>query len=118
MSITLTYGSTTVSLDEPDFPYTYSWSRKQTLLESEQGQRYVFDFGAKRRRWSLKWNFLPASQFTQLEGFITNTVNFKAQPFTFTDHNGNSYSVRCMAFSHSQVNPSYYSVSLVLEEEV
>lgn len=114
----LSYGTTFINLDEPDFPYAYAWDRKQTMLETEQGQRYVYTFGAKRRRWDLRWSFLPASQFQALENFITNTVNFKELPFTFVDHRGNNYTVRCIAFSFSQVNPYYYSVSLVLEEEV
>lgn len=118
MAITLTYGSLSITIDEPDFPYTYAWSKKQTVLESEQGKRYVYDFGAQRRKWDLKWNLMSSSDFLQLENFVTNTINFKEKPFTFTDHNGDSFQVRCMSFGHSQVNPDYYSVSLVLEEEL
>ncbi len=114
----LRYGSVEVVLDDPDLPFSYSWKQKQTMVETEGGRRYVYNFGVKRRRWELKWNFLPLEQFLKLENFIVNVVNFKEVPFLFFDHNGVPYTVRCISFSHSQVSPRYYSVSLVLEEEV
>jgi len=114
----LRYGSASVVLDDPDFPYTYSWKTKQTMLESEGGQRYVYDFGIRRRVWLLKWNLLDSSQFSRLENFILNTVNFRETPFTFVDHTNTAYTVRCTAFSFSQVTPTHYAVNLTLEEEV
>lgn len=116
--VTLTYGTRVITLDDPDSPYLYSWISKQTMHETESGQRYVFDFGVKRKRWNLKWDFLPASQFSALEDFVVNVVNFKEIPFTFKDYNGISYTVRCVSLTHSQRNRFYYSVTLILEEEV
>jgi len=116
--VRLTYGLSRVELEDPDFPYTEKTVPKQVMYETVNGKRYVYDLGAKRKRWELKWNHMKDTQFLQLRDFIENTVNFKEIPFTFTDVSGKSYTVRCTNFSYMQSSPITYSVSIILEEEL
>ena len=114
----LTYGNATVVLEDPDFPYQSFPSPKQKIVETEGGNRYVYDFGVKRKRWELRWSYMEEADYLALEDFIANQANFSENICAYKDHKGDIYSVRIVKFSSQQVNPTYYQVSLVLEEEV
>lgn len=118
MGVRLTYGSNVVDLPNPSVPYKAYDKPKQKLIETEGGQRYVYDYGVKRKVFELSWNVLNQTLFTQLQNFIENIVNFREVVFTYKDFNNISYNVRCMYFSHEQISPVHYRVSLKLEEEV
>jgi len=118
MGVSLNYGAATVNLPAPSIPYKEYTKSKQRLIETEGGQRYAYDYGAKRKIFELSWNVLNQTSFNQLQDFIENTVNFQEIPFIYTDFNGVSYNVRAITFSHSQISPTLYQVSLKLEEEL
>ncbi len=118
MGITLTYGANTVNLPNPSIPYKAYSKSKQKLMETEGGDRYVYDYGVKRKVFEINWNVLKETEFNQLQNFIENTVNFKELVFTYTDFNGVSYNVRAINFNYSQTSPKHYQVSLKLEQEV
>jgi hypothetical protein len=116
--VTFSYGNVSVSIDDPDFPLNAGYSTKQSIIETEAGNRYVYTFAKPRKKWQLRWDFLDIAQYNDLENFIVNIVNFAEKPFTYTDHEGNSLNVRCTSFSSQQLNSGYYSVSLTIEEEL
>lgn len=114
----LSCGTKVITLEDPDFPYKSTLSAKQTVVETEKGSRYVYDFGAKRRLWELQWSYMEEVDYYALEDFIVNTANFSENVCAYTDHEGNVWNVRIMKFTAQRVNQNYYQVSLVLEEEV
>ena len=116
--VTFTYGNTSITIEDPDFPLNTGYNSKQQIVETESGSRHVYTFTKARKKWQLKWDFLEVSDFSKLEDFIVNVANFAENPFTYTDYEGNSIGVRCTGFSFQKVNPDYYSVSLTIEEEV
>ncbi len=118
MGVILRYGATTVNLPNPSIPYKEYVSPKQKLVETENGKRYVYDYGVKRKIFELSWNVLKQTEFFQLRNFIENIVNFQEIPFTYTDFNGVSYNVRCTLFSHQQISPTLYQATLKLEQEI
>ncbi len=118
MGVILAYGSTAVELPSPSVPYKEYVAVKQTLVETDGGQRYVYDYGVKRKIFELSWNVLNQTAFNQLRSFIENTVNFKEIPFTYTDFNGVSYNVRCTLFAHQQISATLYQATIKLEEEL
>ena len=118
MSINLTYGTTTITLPNPSIPYKEQKVPYQKILDTEGGKRYVIETKPPRKVFELSWNVLNKTNFTQLKGFVENTVNFAANVFTYTDFNNVSYSVRATFFSHSQTSPNHYQVNLKLEEEL
>jgi len=114
----LTYGTTTVVLEDPDFPYRSLLIPNQQVVDTEAGNRYVYDFGVKRRRWDLQWSYMEKADYLALEDFIVNQVNFSENVCAYKDHEGNIWNVRIMGFESAQLNPSYYQVRLTLEEEL
>ncbi len=114
----LTYGTTTIFLEDPDFPYTTLPVPKQEFVETEGGNRYVYDFGVVRRKWELQWSYMEEADYLALEDFVLNQVNFSENVCAYKDHKGNIWNVRIMRFESTKVNPSYYQVRLVLEEEL
>ena len=118
MGITLTYGVNTVNLPNPSTPYKAYSKPKQKLMETEGGKRYVYNYGVKRKVFEINWNVLNETTFNQLQDFIENKVNFQTTAFTYVDFNGVSYDVRATTFSHSQISPKHYQVTLKLEQEV
>ncbi len=118
MGITLKYNSTSISLPNPSVPYRAYTIPKQVMQETEGGQRYVYNYSVKRKVFELYWNVLKQTEFSQLQDFIENIVNFKEIVFTYTDFNGVSYNVRATVFSFEQISALHYRVSLKLEQEV
>ena len=116
--VTFEYGNTSITIEDPDFPLDAGYKPDQQIIETEAGSRYVYTYKKARKKIKLKWDFLEVSDFSQLEDFVVNVVNFAENPFTYTDYEGSSISVRCTGFSFQQTNPDYYSVSLTLEEEL
>jgi hypothetical protein len=86
----------TLNIEPPDYPLGVTSIASTIRSESEAG--YVITrprYTRTRKRWSLKWAMMSASDYTSLETFFNETTIGGANSFTW-DHpiTGTIYTVR------------------------
>lgn len=84
------------SIDPPAWPFDCEYENNSIISkfedESQQSRR---KFTRSRRKWTLKWKYLPRDQYLALMKFISETVSFSARSFNWenTDSLEEQYTV-------------------------
>jgi hypothetical protein len=86
MSITLTYGSTVVTLgDKERAPFSRMLVTNQSIFETDASTRVVYDHGNKYTKFDINLENLTTTEKDNLERFWFNTVSMQAKAWDFKD---------------------------------
>jgi len=101
MSVTFTKGGTSVTLPNPERSNVYTVERAQVQERSAAGTLFVYDKGLEILRMELEFRELDDAQKSDIESFFRTTVTFGLSTFTYTDHEGASWTARLVQTSLS-----------------
>lgn len=114
---TWTKGGTSVEFT-PDYPSQPGQDKRQTLAFGMGGHPWSVTHDSSTLRRPVVRGKVPAAVFAEIESFLVSTVNLRAQDFTYTDDDGNSYSVRYVRGLKSarRVGHNYWYIEIYLAE--
>ncbi len=70
----------------PAYPFECEYENNSIISKFEDGsQQSRRKFTRSRRKWTLKWNHIPRSEYLALMQFISETVSFSAKSFNWTN---------------------------------
>ena len=70
----------------PAWPFECEYENNSLVTKFEDGsQQSRRKFTRSRRKWTLKWNHIPRSEYLTLMTFISQTVSFSARSFNWTN---------------------------------
>ena len=68
----------------PAWPFECEYENNSLITKFEDGsQQSRRKFTRSRRKWTLKWNHIPRSEYLTLMTFISQTVSFSARSFNW-----------------------------------
>lgn len=110
-AVTLTFNYGNQQSDSDSFNFN------DTVYRTLGGVSVVQSLGDPLHRIQFSTGQLTASEKSDFEDFINNTVVGRKEIFTYTDRNANSYSVRLIDDSvEFRINgPLYYEATVLLE---
>lgn len=74
------------SIDPPAWPFDCEYEDNSIISKFEDGsQQSRRKFTRSRRKWTLKWKYLPREQYMTLMNFISKTVSFSARSFNWVN---------------------------------
>jgi len=116
MSVTLTSGSTVVTLPTPDYPEDPGDALRQTVMRAMGGRIVsVTQSNGVIRDPVLHFTDLSETDYNNLASFINNTVVGATTSFTYTDWDSTSYTVRYVSgIPGQQVDLDQWVVDLAL----
>ena len=95
LTITFTFGITTITVDTPDFPEEWHKVLDQAVQQAMGGRITALTRSSGViQRPVFHWKQLPESQLNALQTFFTVTVSGAASNVTLVDWDGNSLTVR------------------------
>lgn len=75
-----------ISIDPPAWPFDCEYEDNSIITKFEDGsQQSRRKFTRSRRKWTLKWKYLPREQYLTLMKFISETVSFSSRSFNWTN---------------------------------
>lgn len=70
------------NITPPAYPFECEYENNSLVTKFEDGsQQSRRKFTRSRRKWTLKWNHIPRSEYLTLMTFISQTVSFSARSF-------------------------------------
>ena len=70
----------------PAWPFECEYENNSLVTKFEDGsQQSRRKFTRSRRKWTLKWNHIPRSEYLTLMTFISQTVSFSARSFNWVN---------------------------------
>ena len=94
MSITLTYGSTVVTLgDKERAPFSRKLAASQSAFKTDANTMVVYDHGSNSNKFDVNLENLTTTEKNNLESFWINTVNKQAKAWDFKDSLDRTYKV-------------------------
>jgi len=87
---------------------------------SDGGQMYPYDKGIQEKFFNLVFERLPLSDYNNLDNWLTNIAVGEKNAFTYTDEDGNDYTVRLMEDKNplKEVASGLYSGAIRLRKEI
>ena len=71
-------------ISAPAWPFECEHENNSIISKFEDGsQQSRRKFTRSRRKWTLKWNHIPRSEYLTLMTFISQTVSFSARSFNW-----------------------------------
>lgn len=71
-------------INAPSFPFECEYENNSIISKFEDGsQQSRRKFTRSRRKWTLKWAYLPRDQYLTLMTFISQTVSFASKSFNW-----------------------------------
>lgn len=117
-TITLTFGSTTITIDTPDYPEDLRRHLDQWRSQAIGGRIWSVTRSTDVRREPIfHWNRLPELQFDNLFSFITSTVEGSTNDFDLTDWDGTTWTATYLGGLENAKMVEYdgYAVDLTLK---
>ena len=74
------------NIKAPAYPFECEYENNSLVTKFEDGsQQSRRKFTRSRRKWTLKWNHIPRSEYLTLMTFISQTVSFSARSFNWVN---------------------------------
>jgi hypothetical protein len=74
------------NITPPAWPFECEYENNSLITKFEDGsQQSRRKFTRSRRKWTLKWNHIPRSEYLTLMTFISQTVSFSARSFNWVN---------------------------------
>ena len=118
MPISFVYGANTVTIRPSEYGDSIETEHVQARGRTQDGLLLVADRGVKIERHHLEFRALSSADREAIEDFFAATnVNGSEQPFTYIDHNGNSWTARLLTdtLQWSEEYHDYWTLSMTLE---
>jgi hypothetical protein len=102
------------------FPHSITYEANQKLSFSESGKTKAALISGSWRVWRLKFDRISSANYSDLQDFIVNTVEYATNTFQYTDHDSTVYTVRYIpnTFNFVEAAPALYSGTLQIRENI
>jgi len=91
MSVRFAKGATTVDLQNPAVGNVLATRKTQVGARDAGGGRYTYDQGVETKLMQLSWLALRESEKAALQSFFEDDADGMKESFTYTDHEGTSW---------------------------